>query len=181
MRSLLPCNHGRAQEEEDISSFPAEAWPAHSHRLSSTDPTSLFPIEALSSPRCAGTPHGSPWWQILNCTSLLTPNNPIFAGEIPGSLFKAITFLLPTGAREGSRARLVLQPRFPGNTHSEGQCRQWSAVCYTSGAKAESPLSQGPWPVFMKTLYTLSEHAQIHLPSFPETSLNKGKERHNQS
>ena len=40
--------------------------------------------------------------------------------------------------------------------HSEGQCRQWSAVYYTSGPKAESPLSQGPRPTFVKTLYTLS-------------------------
>ena len=29
-------------------------------------------------------------------------------------------------------------------THSEGQCRQWCAVYYTGGPKAESPLSQGP-------------------------------------
>ena len=66
-------------------------------------------------------------------------------------------------------------------THSEGQCREWSAVYYTGGPKAESPLSQGPPPVFVKTLYTLSVHAQTHLPKFPETSLIKGKERYNQS
>ena len=46
------------------------------------------------------------------------------------------------------------------------------------GSKAESPLSQGPQPVFVKTLYTLSVCAQTHLPKFPETSLNKGKERY---
>ena len=66
-------------------------------------------------------------------------------------------------------------------THSEGQCRQWSAVYYTCGPKAESPLNQGPRPVFVKTLYTLSVCAQTHLPKFPETSLNKGKERYNES
>ena len=60
-------------------------------------------------------------------------------------------------------------------THSEGQCREWSAVYYTGGPKAESPLSPGPQPVFVKTLHTLS--AQTHIPKFPETSLNKGKER----
>ena len=49
------------------------------------------------------------------------------------------------------------------------------------GPKAESPLSQGVQPVFVKTLYTLNVRAQTHLPKFPETSLNKGKERHNQS
>ena len=47
--------------------------------------------------------------------------------------------------------------------------------------KAESPLSQGLRPVFVKTLYTLSVRAQTHLPKFSETSLNKGKERYNQS
>ena len=62
-------------------------------------------------------------------------------------------------------------------THSEGQCRQWSAVYCTGGPKAESPLSQGPRPVFAKTLYTLSVRAQTHLPKFPETSLNKGKRK----
>ena len=66
-------------------------------------------------------------------------------------------------------------------THSEGQCRQWSAVYYTSRPKAESPLSQGHRPVFVKTLYTLSVCTQTHFPKFPETSLNKGKERYNQS
>ena len=62
-------------------------------------------------------------------------------------------------------------------THSEGQCRRWSAVYYTRRPKAESPLSQEPRPVFVKTLYTLSVHAQTRLPKFSETSLNKGKER----
>ena len=41
-------------------------------------------------------------------------------------------------------------------THSEGQCREWRAVYYTGRPKAESPLSQGPWPTFVKILYTLS-------------------------
>ena len=66
-------------------------------------------------------------------------------------------------------------------THSEGQCREWSAVYYTGGPKAESPVSQRPRPVFVKTLYTISVHVQTHLPKFSETSLNKGKERYNQS
>ena len=49
------------------------------------------------------------------------------------------------------------------------------------GPKAESPLSQGPQQVLVKTLYTLSIRAQTHLPKFSETSLNKGKEIYNQS
>ena len=50
-------------------------------------------------------------------------------------------------------------------THSEGQCRQWSAVYYTRGPKAGSPLSQEPRPVFVKTLYILNVHAQTRLPN----------------
>ena len=61
-------------------------------------------------------------------------------------------------------------------THSEGQCRYWSAVYYTGEPKVESPLSQGPQPVFVKTLYTLSVLAQTHLPKFLETSLDKVRE-----
>jgi len=51
----------------------------------------------------------------------------------------------------------------------------------SSRPKAESPFSQGPQPVFVKTLYILSVHAQTHLSKCSETSLNKGKERYNQS
>ena len=39
-------------------------------------------------------------------------------------------------------------------THSEGQCRKWSAVYYTRGPRAESPLSQGTRPAFVKIFYT---------------------------
>ena len=39
-------------------------------------------------------------------------------------------------------------------------------------------LAKDPQPVFVKTLYTLSVSAQTHLPKFPETSLNKGRERY---
>jgi len=51
----------------------------------------------------------------------------------------------------------------------------------TPAGPRQSPLSQGPQPVFVKTLCTLSVSAQTHLPKFPETSLNKGRERYNQS
>ena len=47
----------------------------------------------------------------------------------------------------------------------------------TGRPKAESSLSQGPRPVFVKTLYTLNVRAQTPLPKFPETSLNKGKRK----
>ena len=74
----------------------------------------------------------------------------------------------------------VVAARSRKQTHS-GQCRQWSAVYYTGGPKAEAPLSQGPRPVFVKTLYTVSVLAQTHLPKFLETSLDKVKERYDQS
>ena len=61
-------------------------------------------------------------------------------------------------------------------THSERQCRLWSAVYYTDWPKAESLLSQGPQQVFVKTLYILNVRVQTHLRKLPETSLNKGKE-----
>ena len=51
----------------------------------------------------------------------------------------------------------------------------------SGGPKAESPLSPGPRPVFVKTLYTLSVLAQTHLLKFLETSLDKVKERYDQS
>ena len=63
-------------------------------------------------------------------------------------------------------------------THPEGQCRYGVQFITPTRPKAESPLSQGPRPVFLKTLYSLSVCAQTNLPKFPETSLNKGKERH---
>ena len=54
-------------------------------------------------------------------------------------------------------------------THLEGQCRQWSAVYYTSGPRAEFPLSQGPRPAFVKTFYTPCVRARTHHPKFLET------------
>ena len=72
----------------------------------------------------------------------------------------------------------VVATRSRKQTHSEGQCRQWSAVYYTGGPKAESPLSQGSRPVFVKTLYTLSVRVQTSIsPKSPETSLNKDKRK----
>ena len=59
------------------------------------------------------------------------------------------------------------------------ECGSWSAVDYTGRPKAESPLSQGPRPVFENLIYW-RVRAQTRLPQFPETSLNKGKERYNQ-
>ena len=60
-------------------------------------------------------------------------------------------------------------------THSEEQYRQWSAVYYTGGPKAKSPLSQGPRPAFVKIFYTPCVRVQTHHPNSLETYINKGR------
>ena len=57
-------------------------------------------------------------------------------------------------------------------THSEGQCRSWSAVYYTGGPKAESSLSQGPRPAFVKIFYTPYVRVRTHHPKFLECYIN---------
>ena len=49
------------------------------------------------------------------------------------------------------------------------------------GPRESLLLVKDPDQFFVKTLHTLSVCAQTHLPKFSETSLNKGKERYNQS
>ena len=63
---------------------------------------------------------------------------------------------------------ILLQPcKHSGKqTHSEGECRQWSAVYYTSGPKAESPLSQGPRPAFVKSFIP---HVHVSEPTTPNS------------
>ena len=50
-----------------------------------------------------------------------------------------------------------------------------------AGPRQSLLLAKDPRPVFLKTLYTLSVLAQTHLPKFLETSLDKVKERYDQS
>ena len=75
----------------------------------------------------------------------------------------------------------VVATRSGKQTHSEGQCRQWSAVYDTGGPKAESPLSQGPRPASVKIFYTPCVRVQTHHPNFLETYIKqrKGKYNHN--
>ena len=62
-----------------------------------------------------GLAQGSPWLQTLNCSSLLIPNKPIFAGEIYGSLFvsgqdtgvRSVTEEDPSGYRAGEQIGAV--------------------------------------------------------------------------
>ena len=56
----------------------------------------------------------------------------------------------------GTEGEAVVATRSGKQTHPEGQCGEWSALDHTGGPTAESPLSQGPRPVFVKTLHTLS-------------------------
>ena len=49
------------------------------------------------------------------------------------------------------------------------------------GPRQSLLLAKGPDHFFVKTSCILSVRAQTHLPKFPETSLNKQKERYNQS
>ena len=74
------------------------------------------------------------------------------------------------------------QPRVAGNKLTQKDNAD-SGVQFIipAGPKAESPLSQGPRLVFVKTLYTLSVLAQTHLPRFLKTSLDKVKEKYDQS
>ena len=65
-------------------------------------------------------------------------------------------------------------------THSEGQCRYWSAVYYTGRPKAESPLSQGPQLTFVKTFNTLSVLLKPKSPNSLNPSLESVKGRYNQ-
>ena len=57
-------------------------------------------------------------------------------------------------------------------THSEGQCRSWSAVYYTGRPKAESPLSQGPQSAVVKIFYTPCVCVRTYHPKFLETYIN---------
>ena len=75
----------------------------------------------------------------------------------------------------------VLQPCVPGTNSLRRTMQIVERSLLHWGPKAESPLSQRLRPVFVKTLCTLSVCAQTHLPKLPETGLNKGKERYNQS
>ena len=76
---------------------------------------------------------------------------------------------------------VLLWPRVPGNKLTQKDNAESGVQFITSRAQDRVSFSQGPQPVFVKTLYTLSVHAQTHLPKFPETSPNKGKERYSQS
>ena len=80
----------------------------------------------------------------------------------------------------GRLSDAVVAPR-SGNKLTQKDGADGGVQFIAPAGPRQSPLSQGPRPIFVKTLYTLSVRAQTHLSKFPETSLNKGKERCNQS
>ena len=75
----------------------------------------------------------------------------------------------------------MLQPHVPGNKLTQKDNADSGVQFIIPAGPRQSPLSQGPQPVFVKILYTLSVRAQTHLPKFLETSLDKVKERYDQS
>ena len=82
-------------------------------------------------------------------------------------------------SREGRRLALLEGFCFstPGPFTLAGSGGQF----ITPAAQGSLLLAKGPRPVFVKTLYTLSVLAQTHLPKFLETSLDKVRERYDQS
>ena len=71
----------------------------------------------------------------------------------------------------------VLGNKLPQKDHADSGVR----FITPAGPRQSLLLAKDPDPFFVKTLYTLSIRAQTHVPKFPETSLNKGKERYNLS
>ena len=49
-----------------------------------------------------------------------------------------------------------------------------------AGLRQSFLFSQGPRPIFVKTLYTLSVRAQVHIPKFLSPTLQNVKGRYNQ-
>ena len=77
----------------------------------------------------------------------------------------------------------LLQPRVPRNKLTQKDNADPGVQLITQASPRQSLLlAKDPDQFLWKPdIYTLSVRAQIHLPKFPETSLNKGKERYNQN
>ena len=84
----MPCDHSRAQQEEErILFFPDKYWASEKlwTLFSVALPASFSSVSAFF-PCPEGTSMLLARVADLNCNSLLTPNKPIFAGEISGGL-----------------------------------------------------------------------------------------------
>ena len=127
-------------------------------------------------PQASGAPHRLRTRQRSAPETRLASSSALSRGRPP----TPTRTLVDLGAAPYNRSRCCSHA-FRETTHSEGQCRWWRVDYYTRRPKAESLLSQGPRPVFVKTLDTLSICAQTHLPKFLETSLDKVKERYHRS
>ena len=62
----------------------------------------------------------------------------------------------------------VLQLRVPGSKLTQKDNADRGVQFIAPAGPRQSPHSQGPRPVLVKTLYTLSVCAQTHLPKFPD-------------
>ena len=127
-------------------------------------------------PQASGAPHRLRTRQRSAPETRLASSSALSRGRPP----TPTRTLVDLGAAQYNRSRCCSHA-FRETAHSEGQCRWWRADYYTGRPKAESLLSQGPRPVFVKTLDTLSICAQTHLPKFLETSLDKVKERYHRN
>ena len=75
--------------KKETAPFLPRTQPTKSHGfwVYSSLPKFLSSLQSLSLPNCEGLARYSSSLQIPNCSSLSIPNQPIFAGEIPGNLF----------------------------------------------------------------------------------------------
>ena len=74
---------------------------------------------------------------------------------------------------------VMLKPRVPGNKLTRKDNADSGVQFITLAGPRQSLLLAKDSDQFLWK--PLSVHAQTHLPKFSETSLNKGKERYNQS
>ena len=142
--------------------------PLDNHQVSSLGPISIIPhFPILSS---LGARHGAQL-QSEGCQRADSLSLPSPLRASPAQLWLAAAALMTV---KSFVTDTVVATHSGKQTHS-GQCRYWSAVYYTGGPKAESPLSQGPWPAFVKIFYTPCVRVWAHHSKFLETYINQGK------
>ena len=163
------CESAHPLRRRELARLVALVLPSRSGRSGAEN-------RSAGDPQASGAPHRLRTRQRSAPETRLASSSALSRGRPP----TPTRTLVDLGAAPYNRSRCCSHA-FRETTHSEGQCRWWRADYYTGRPKAESLLSQGPRPVFVKTLDTLSVRAQTHLPKFLETSLDKVKERYHRS
>ena len=132
--------------------------PLDNHQVSRLGPISILPhFPILSS---LGARHGAQL-QSEGCQRADSLSLPSPLRASPAQLWLAAAALMTV---KSFVTDTVVATHSGKQTHS-GQCRYWSAVYYTGGPKAESPLSQGPRPAFVKIFYTPCVRVWITTPN----------------